>query len=101
VFNLVPLFLSNFWQKRNSFRELRSAVSVVGTEKWKRRTNENAQIPPVLPKVMGEKQQRDFARTAQFFAKSTARRVGNLFDTRSAKTNLGNPAVAATRAIKL
>ena len=101
MFNLVPPFLSNFWQKRNLFRELRSAVSVVGTEKWKRRTNENAQIPPVLPKVMGEKQQRDFARTAQFFAKSIARRVGNLFDIRSAKTNLGNPAVAATRAIKL
>jgi hypothetical protein len=50
---------------------------------------------------MGEKQQRDFARAAQFFAKSTARRVGNPFDTRSAKTNLGNPAVAATRSIKL
>jgi hypothetical protein len=82
VFNLVPPFFSNFWQKRNPFRELHSAVSVVGTEKWKRRTNENAQIPPVLPKVMGEKQQRDFA---------TARRVGNLFDIRSAKINLATP----------
>ncbi|SRR6266540_1136429 len=58
-----------FWQKPNLFRKLRPGVSVVGSEKWKRHTNENAPISPVLPKVMGEKQQRDLARTAQFFAR--------------------------------
>src|SRR6266542_1112436 len=65
----LPPIRWTFWQKPNLFRKLRPGVSVVGSEKWKRHTNENAPISPVLPKVMGEKQQRDLARTAQFFAR--------------------------------
>ena len=58
-----------FWPAPNLFRELRPGVSVVGTEKWKCHANETGANFPRAPQSDGRKQQRDLARTAQFFAR--------------------------------